>query len=69
MLFRRNLGILMIVLYVDLFTCWLHLYMEWAKVGLWLWVCETQEFILVILFTNYCIMYVLNYKPTFAHPV
>ena len=39
-----------------------------AKVGLQLWVHET-EFDLVLLFINYCIFHMNNYKPPFAHLV
>ena len=40
-----------------------------AQVGLQLWVHET-EFILVLLFINYCIIFHMNnYKPTFVHLV
>ena len=40
-----------------------------AKVGVQLWVCKTQEFILVLLFSNYCtIFHMNNCKPTFVPP-
>ena len=40
----------------------------WAKVGLQLWVCET-EFILVLLLIDYCIIYLDYYcKPTLPTP-
>ena len=45
-----------------------YMYAGVGKVGLQLWVCDT-EFILVLLFINYCIIFHMNNcKPTFAHP-
>ena len=47
-----------------------HTHQGWAKVGLQLWVCRTQEFILILLFINYCIIFhANNCKPTSAHHI
>ena len=48
--------------------CCVYTIERWEKKGLWLWAHKTQ-FILVLLFTNHCIIFSTNTcKCTFVHP-